>query len=384
MSWLIRDLRYGLRENLRRPGFTALAVLTLALGIGSVTAMYSVIYNVLLNPFPYTDPRRMVDVIIQDTQRSSGGIRGALTVPEFRAYVDESDVFEEAVGTDTRVKQRRTADGTEDIVVSAVTPNTFHFLGVKPLLGRVSTGQDARPGAPPVGVLSYRAWMASFAGDPAILGRALFVDGKPLIVIGIMPPHFGWNVADIWVPDAADFTDPNPMDRAFWLQARLKRGIGLEQAQRRLNVIAARLAERYPERYPKKFTIKVLSVIDWVVGKFRAVLYTLFGAVALLLLIACCNVANMLLSRATAREREISIRAALGATRFQILRQLLVESSILSICGGILGVALAYGAVKALSYLMPPNTIAVETEIAIKTPVLLFTLASAALTTLLF
>jgi len=147
--------------------------------------MYSVIYNVLLNPFPYTDPRRMVDVIIQDTQRSSGGIRGALTVPEFRAYVDESDVFEEAVGTDTRVKQRRTADGTEDIVVSAVTPNTFHFLGVKPLLVRVSTGQDARPGAPAVGVLSYRAWMASFAGDPAILGRALFVDGKPRFFLSV-------------------------------------------------------------------------------------------------------------------------------------------------------------------------------------------------------
>jgi len=183
------------------------------------------------------------------------------------------------------------------------------------------------------------------------------VDSKPLIVIGIMPPHFGWNVADIWVPDWPGFTDPHPMDRAFWLQARLKRGIGLEQAQSQLNGIAARLAERYPEQYPKKFTIKVLNVIDWVVGKFRAVLYSLFGAVALLLLIACCNVANMLLSRATAREREISIRAALGATRFQILRQLLVESSILFLCGGILGVALAYGAVKALSYLMPPNTI---------------------------
>ncbi len=174
------------------------------------------------------------------------------------------------------------------------------------------------------------------------------------------------------------------MERAFWLQARLKPGISLEQAQAQLNVIAKRLAALYPKRYPKKFTIKVLTIIDWVVGKFRAVLYTLFGAVGLLLLIACCNVANMLLSRATAREREISVRAALGATRFQILRQLLVESSILSLGGGMVGVALAYGGTRALSSLMPPNTIPVETEIKIRIPVLLFTLASAAVTALLF
>ncbi len=129
----------------------------------------------------------MVDVIIQDTEQSSGGIRGALTIPEFRAYVDESDVFEEAVGTDTRLKQRRTSYGTEDIVVGAVTPNLFHFLGVKPLLGRVSTQADARPGASPVAVLSYRAWMTSFGADPATLGRSILVDDKPLTIVGIMP-----------------------------------------------------------------------------------------------------------------------------------------------------------------------------------------------------
>jgi putative ABC transport system permease protein len=365
-------------------GFTALAILTLALGIGSVTAMYSVIYNVLLKPFPYSEPRRMVDVVVQDAEQSSGGIRGALTIPEFRAYVDASDVFEEAVGTDTRLKQRRISYGTEDIVVGAVTPNLFHFLGVKPLLGRVSTQEDARPGASPVAVLSYRAWMTSFGADPATLGRSILVDDKPLTIIGIMPSNFAWNTADIWVPDRADSSDANPMERAFWLQARLKPAISVEQAQAQLNVIARRLATLYPQRYPKKFAIKVLTIVDWVVGKFRAVLYTLFGAVGLLLLIACCNVANMLLARATAREREISVRAALGATRFQILRQLLVESSILSLGGGMVGVALAYGGTKALSYLMPPNTVAVETEIKISIPVLLFTLASVAVTALLF
>ena len=384
MSWLIRDFHYGLREGVRRPGFTALAILTLALGAGSATAMYSVIYNVLLNPFPYAEPRRMVDVVIQDTAQGSGGIGGALTVPEFRAYVDESNVFEEAVGTESSEKQRRTDYGTEDISVGAATPNLFHFLGVKPLLGRVSTEEDAKPGAPSVAVLSYQAWMNSFGGDPSALGRTIFVDGKPLTVIGIMPPHFAWNTDDIWIPDRVDHNDPKPMDRGFWLQGRLKRWISLEQAQAQLNVIAKRLAKLYPKRYPKQFTIKVLTVIDWVVGKFRAVLYTLFGAVGLLLLIACCNVANMLLSRATAREREMAVRAALGATRFQIMRQLLVESSVLSLCGGVLGVALAYGGTKALSHFMPPYTIPVETVIEINVPVLLFALGSAAATTLLF
>ncbi len=199
MSWLIRDLHYGLREGVRRPGFTALAILTLALGVGSATAMYSVIYNVLLNPFPYAEPGRMVDVVIQDTAQSSGGMRGALTVPEFRAYVDESNVFEEAVGTESSEKQRRTEYGTEDILVGAATPNLFHFLGVKPLLGRVSTEEDAKPGASPVAVLSYQAWMARFGGDPTTLGRTILIEDKPLTIVGIMPRHFAWNTDDIWI-----------------------------------------------------------------------------------------------------------------------------------------------------------------------------------------
>lgn len=384
MPWLVRDFLYGVRESVRRPGFTALAILTLALGIGSVTAMYSVIYNVLLNPFPYAQPRRMVDVVIKDSAQESGGYGGALTIPEFRAYVDQSNVFEEAVGTETGVKQLRTPYGMEDVVVAAVTPNVFHFLGVKPLLGRVNSETDVKPGAPLVGVLSHQAWIAKFGADPGILGRMVQIDGKPLTIIGIMPQHFGWNNADIWAPDRADFSDPNPMERGFWLQGRLKSGVSLEQAQAQLNVIAKRLATLYPKRYPKKFTIKVLTVIDWVVGKFRAVLYTLFGAVALLLLIACCNVANMLLSRATVREREIAIRAALGATRIQILRQLLVESSILSLAGGVLGIAFAYAGTGALTRIMPPYTIAIETEIKISIPVLLFAILSALVTTLLF
>jgi putative ABC transport system permease protein len=153
MQWLYRDLRYAFRENARRPGFFLLAMCTLAIGIGAVTTMYSVIHNVLLNPFPYTDPRGMVDVVIQDTQRDKVA-RGALSVPEFREYVDGSNIFKEAVGTDSNDMVYRTPNRTEDFTVAAVTPNTFHFLGVPPLIGRTATTDDVQPGATPVAVLA--------------------------------------------------------------------------------------------------------------------------------------------------------------------------------------------------------------------------------------
>lgn len=384
MHWLLRDLRYAFREIVRRPGFAGLAILTLALGIGAVTTMYSVIQNVLLNPFPYTDPRRMVDVLIQDTAQSRGGIRGGLTVPEFRAYVDDSNVFEEAVGTDTEPMLYQTSEGVEQWAVASVTPNLFHFLGVPPLLGRTANADDVKPGAPAVAVLSHKAWIRYFSADSHVLGRKVAIGGKPMTVVGVMPPRFTWNVADAWIPDPAARSDPEAMKKRFWLQGRLKRGVSLQQAAAELNLIAARLARLYPDRYPKQFTIKVITVIDWVVGKFRWVLYTLFGAVGLLLLIACCNVANMLLARATAREREIAIRGALGATRFQILRQLLVESMVIALCGGVIGIAIAYGGTKALTHFIPPYTIPLETRIIVNTAVLLFSLAIAILTALLF
>src|SRR5260370_6285447 len=202
MQWLIQDVRYALREAARRPGFTILALLTLALGIGAVTTMYSVIHNVLLNPFPYTDPRRMVDVVVQDTENSPGGIRGALTTPEFRAFVDESTVFEEAVGTNLTRMLYRTEQGTELVDVAFLTPNSFRFLGVPALIGRTINDEDTKAGATRVAVLSHKAWITYFGGDPAIVGRGIILDDRPMNIIGVMPPRFTWNVADVWIPDA--------------------------------------------------------------------------------------------------------------------------------------------------------------------------------------
>src|SRR5438045_2582815 len=178
MQSLLHDVRYALREATRRPGFTALAVLTLALGIGAVTTMYSVIYNVLLNPFPYTDPRRMVDVVIQDTDNPQRGIRGGLSVPEFRAFVDDSSVFEDAVCTNSTAMLYRTDHGTEQFTVAALTPNSFRFLGVPALIGRTINEEDAKAGAPQLAVLSHNAWMTYFGGDSAIVGRKIILDDR--------------------------------------------------------------------------------------------------------------------------------------------------------------------------------------------------------------
>jgi putative ABC transport system permease protein len=381
-SMFLHDLRFALRSCRREPGFNLLAILTLALGIGAMTMMYSVIYNVLLNPFPYTDPRRMVDVVIRNS--ADAGIRGGLTTPEFREFVDESRVFEEAVGANNTQMLYRSENGLEQFSVVALTPNTFRFLGVPALLGRAFGEEDAKPGAPRVAVLSYKTWIGYFGGDPGILGRTISLNDTPLTVIGVMPPRFTWNVADVWVPDPADRRDADGMNKGFWLQGRLKKGISLAQAEAELNVIGHRLAQLYPDRYPKRFTISIIRVIDWVVGRFRAVLYTLFGAVGLLLLIACCNVANMLLARATIRARAHAIRTALGATRFRIVQQSFAESLLLALGGGALGVAFAYAGLAALKPFIPPYGIAKETVIEINSSVLLFSLVVATSTALLF
>lgn len=378
----LNDLRFGFRSWWREPGFNLLAMLTLALGIGAMTMMYSVIYNVLLNPFPYTDPRRMVDVVIRNS--ASGEMRGGLTVPEFRALVDESRVFEDAVGANNIPMLYRSENGVEQFRVVALTPNTFRFLGVPALLGRAFGEEDAAIGEPRVAVISHQTWMTYFGGDPDVLGRTISLNDIPMTVIGVMPSRFTWNVADVWVPDPADRRDPAGMNKAFWLQGRLKKGVSLAQAESELNVIARRLAALYPDRYPRRFTISVITVIDWVVGRFRGVLYTLFGAVGLLLLIACCNVANMLLARGTVRARARAIRTALGATRFRIVQESFAESLLLAVGGGALGIAFAYAGLAALKPFIPPYGIAKETVIEINSSVLLFSLTLATFTALLF
>ncbi|MGH7248205.1 MAG: FtsX-like permease family protein, partial [Pseudomonadota bacterium] len=259
-------------------------------------------------------------------------------------------------------------------------PNTFRFLGVPALLGRALAPGDSKSGAPPVFVLDYRAWRKRFNGDPSILGRVSVLNNVPTTLVGIMPPRFTKRGADLWRPAALDRADT----RGFLLQARLKPGVTLRQVESDIDVIAHRVAREHPRDYPKNFSIEAQTYVDSIVGHFKKILYTLAAAVGLLLLIACGNVANMLLARASAREKEMAVRGALGASRLRLIRQLLMESFLLAAGGAAGGCILAYGGIKALVAVIPDGEIPHEAVIRLNVPVLLFSLGVAVATALVF
>ncbi|HXW08109.1 MAG TPA: ABC transporter permease [Vicinamibacterales bacterium] len=379
-----RDIGYALRTLGKVPAFTLVAVLTLALGISAVTVIYSVLRNVVLDPFPYSRSDRMVNVLLKDA--SDRIVRGPyFPASEFLDYQEQTTVFEDVVGTSVDGMHWVSGAGAQRLAIAWMTPNGFDFLGVQPALGRVFGAADAAPGAPRVAVMNHRAWMTIFGADPGVVGRTLMLDGEAFTVIGVMPPRFEWNIADLWLPDALERSDDPKSSRGFRaFQAHLRPGVTPSEAEAQLEVVAARRASEHPDDYPPNFRFQVITVIDWVVREFRGVLYTLFGAVSLLLVIACCNVANMLLARATIREREIGIRAAIGASRARIVRQLLVESALLAFGGLVLGSVLAYVGIEALAGFMPRQGVPWETEIRLDRPVLVFAVVAAAVATLGF
>ena len=380
MQSLWRDIRHGLRGLRANPGFSALAVVTLALGIGAGTTMFSVIKNVLLSPFPYKDADQIAAFAIHDLDSARPGGRSWLKTEEYLEFRQQNHVFSEDIGGGVEDVLWTNEEGTEQFDGAYVTPNTFRFLGVEPLLGRPITPEDARPGALPVFVMSYKMWQRRFNRDRTILGRTFVLNGKPTTLVGIMPKRFTKRAADLYQPAELDPAD----DRWFIFQGRLKPGVTLKQVEADLLPIAQRRARDHPKDYPKRFSIEASSWVDSLVGPFKKTLYTLGAAVALLLLIACVNVANMLLARGTTRDREMAIRAALGASRWRVMQQLLVESLLLGIGGAALGTLVAYGGVKALVAFIPDGAIPREAEIGLDVPVLFFSLGLAVVTALLF
>ena len=346
MNSIWQDLRYGLRGLRKQPGFTALAVLALALGIGSVTTIFSVIDNVLLDPFPYKNAGGIVMFMIHDVERGDRGGRAAFSVPEFLDYREQNHVFEDVVGDTNEDVLYTSGEGTERFQGTNVSANVFQFLGMPALVGRGITPEDGKPGAPPVFVLSYKVWLKEFNLDPKLVGRTFVLNGKPRTLVGIMPPRFTWWGADLWIPASFDRGAPDASRSYFVMHGHLKPGVTAQQAEADLDVVAQRLARVYPKDYPKKFNVQVMTLADSVVGQFKTVLYTLLGAVGLLLLIACANVANMLLARASAREKEIAIRASLGAGRWRLVRQLLLESLLLAVGGAMAGCLVAYAGLR--------------------------------------
>ncbi len=371
---LIQNLRYGARGLLKQPGFSLLAALTLALGIGATTTIFSAIQNILLDPFPYTDASRVVSIRIHDTSSSRPGGRTFFPAPEFLDYQEQSQVFEDVIGSAFGDVLYDSGGGMEQFSGGYLTPNTFSFLGVPAQLGRVISPDDVRPGAPPVFVMAHKLWVRRFNQDPGILGKTFTFNGTPATLVGIMPKRFTKLGADVWIGRAMERSN-----RDSWLfQARLKPGVTIQQAQAEIEVIARRLAQIYPRNYPQNFSVHIVSWLDSLVGQFRKTLYTIAAAVGLLLLIACSNVANMLLARATAREKEMAIRSALGGSRMRLVGQLLTESLLLALGGAIMGCLFSYASIKGLVTLIPEyGLVPQEVEIRLNLPALLFSLATA-------
>ena len=359
MRTLLLDLRYGLRMLAKNPGFTAVALLTLALGIGANTAMFTVVNTVLLHPLPYPDSGRIVNIARQ------GG--GTISAPMFTYWQQNNRLFEDLSAYDFAAMGLNLSGGNRPELVQGVhvSRNYFQLFGANPILGRTFTAEEDRPGGAHVAVMSYGLWQRRFGGVPSILGKTISLGGAPYTVIGILSPKFqSYPPADVWMPLQADASSTN---QAHYLTAsgRLPSGRTLAEASSQMAVIGKQYAQAHPEQLGEDDKIQVVPMQQQMTGDVRPALLILLGAVGLVLLIACANVANLLLARAAGQQRGVAIRVAMGAGRGRIVRQFLTESLLLSLAGGVLGLGLGSWGVRALLAMTPGDLPRVDEMAAI-------------------
>ncbi|HKQ78547.1 MAG TPA: ABC transporter permease [Blastocatellia bacterium] len=383
MQSLLQDLRYGARMLLKKPGFTLIAVITLALGIGANTAIFSVVNAVLLRPLPFAEPDRLVmirEMKVPDFPQF------AISPANFLDYQKQNTVFERLVAMRPVTFNLTGAGDPERLRGMSLTSGFCAMLGVQPQIGRDFLPEEDQPGRDNVVILSHGLWQRRFGGDPKILNQEISLDGRAYTVVGVMPSTFQFldRTSEIWAP--ISFTPQQVQHRGGHSLSRaigqLKPGVTLDQARAEMSAIAERLALQYPDTN-KGWNVRIWSLLDFTVGSVKPALLVLLVAVAFVLLIACANVANLLLARAAGRRKEIAIRTAMGAGRWRIVRQLLIESALLALVGGIAGLFLAKWGLDLLLTLAPQNLPRMN-DVSLDGRVLAFTAAITLLTGMVF
>ena len=379
MDTLLQDFRYAIRTMLRTPGFTAIAVLALALGIGANTAIFSVVNSVLLRPLPYKESQRLVHV-----HRMQPPIeRAPISRPDFFEWRDQQQVFSDIGAYHFQTLNLTGTDQAERINGVRVTGNFFKMFGVAPAAGRFFDQSDDQPGSARVAVISFGLWQRRFGGLLDLIGQDITLNGDVYTVVGVAPSSFQFpRRIDLWKPAILDEQKTQRGSNYLKVIARLKDGVSEAQADAQMNQIAASLAQQYPNN-DANLTVKIVPLLEEQVRSLRSVLLIMLGAVSFVLLIACANVANLSLARAAGRTREIAVRTALGASRLRIARHLLTESMVLAFTGGVLGVLLSVLGVKLLVTLAPTGLPRIN-EVVIDQWVLVFTLAISMVTGLVF
>jgi len=380
MRGLVQDFRYALRQLHNARGFAFTAILSLALGIGATTAVFSVVWAVLFDPFPYHAPEQMIHMRLLDSAGQEKG--GLLTSTQWEEFRKSPVVEDIAISDDWRLTVTG-HDFPEDIQGVYFSANAFNYYDVPVALGRGLTTSDGPAGKDPlpVAVLGYKFWMRRFAGDPSVLGKTIDLVRKPYTIVGVASPRFTWDDGDVYLPINLN-TDAK---RTYYASIRLKPGVTHAQADSALQPLMEQFAKQTPETMPTgPFRVSVIGINDYYIKRQGATLYLLLGAVAVLLLVGCGNVSILLLARGTVRQSEFAVRAAIGASRRRMVRQLLVESLLLSGTGAAVGVALAYAGLNRIVALLPDGSFPNEAVIGVNLPVLAFSVAVAVATGLLF